>query len=108
MSITELVIEPTRTDAMDGGETDVRPLRLTVATEGAAAQAMRMVELTDDVAVVVAVIDRSQVSAVLRSEVVARSAVGDLYASQMAALGLTGAATAWARGGAVVEPAGVG
>jgi len=101
VSITELVIEPHRTDLTPDGPADVRPLRLTVSTVGPAVPAMQIAEMTDAISVVVAVIDGTGPIAETLVDIQARIADGQatpVLASHLDALGLRDAVEAWARG----------
>ncbi len=101
MSITELVVEPIRTDLTPDGPTDVRPLRLTVSTVGPPVPAMQIAEMTDAIAVVVAVIDGTGPIAETLVDIQTRIADGQatpVLASHLDALGLRAAVEAWARG----------
>ena len=99
--ITELVIEPIRTDITADGPADVRPLRLTVSTVGPAVPAMQIAEMTDAISVLVAVIDGTGPIAETLVDIQTRIADGQatpVLASHLDALGLRDAVEAWARG----------
>jgi hypothetical protein len=99
--ITEMVIEPIRTDLTPDGPTDVRPLRMAVTTTGPVVPGMRVVEMTEQIPVVVAVIAPSQPVADTLADIQARIADGQstpVLASHLDALGLRDAVEAWARG----------
>ena len=101
MSIAELVVEPIRTDITPDGMTEVRPLRMTVTTAGPVVPGMRVVEMTEQIPVVVAVIAPSQPVADTLADIQARIADGQstpVLASHLDSLGLRDAVEAWARG----------
>jgi hypothetical protein len=98
--ITELVIEPIRTDITADGPADVRPLRLTVSTVGPAVPAMQIAEMTDAISVLVAVIDGTGPIAETLADIQTRIAEGSstpVLASHLDALGLRDAVEEWAR-----------
>ena len=98
--IIELVIEPIRTDITADGPADVRPLRLTVSTVGPALPAMQIAEMTDAIAVAIAVINGAGPIAATRADIRARIDAGEttpVLASHLDALGLRDAVEQWAR-----------